>query len=253
MKHIMKIFGVLMLILLTISCKQKEEINVAEMVINKAITHAGGKVLDNATIAFDFRKKHYKAKRENGNFALTRCSDATCNDTLDVLTNSGFERRINNKRVKLPDSLINKYSNSVNSVHYFSVLPYGLDSPAVKKEVLDTVRIKDDSYYEIKVIFEQRGGGKDYEDEYMYWVNTEDFTVDYLAYNYHVNEGGTRFREAYNVREINGVRVVDYKNYKPATQYPALESLDSLFLNGQLELISHIELKNVEVKACPNC
>lgn len=56
MKHIMKIFGVLMLILLTISCKQKEEINVAEMVINKAITHAGGKVLDNATIAFDFRK-----------------------------------------------------------------------------------------------------------------------------------------------------------------------------------------------------
>lgn len=131
------------------------------------------------------------------------------------------------------------------------MLPYGLDSPAVKKEVLDTVRIKDDSYYEIKVIFEQRGGGKDYEDEYMYWVNTEDFTVDYLAYNYHVNEGGTRFREAYNVREINGVRVVDYKNYKPATQYPALESLDSLFLNGQLELISHIELKMLRLRLVP--
>lgn len=253
MRYIMKIFGVLTLILLTISCKQKEEPNVAEMVINKAITSAGGKVLDNATIAFDFREKHYQAKRENGNFALTRCSDSTCKDTLDVLSNSGFERRINNKPVKLADSLVNKYSNSVNSVHYFSVLPYGLDSPSVKKEILDTVRIKKDNYYKIKVTFGKQGGGKDYEDEYMYWVNTRDFIVDYLAYNYHVNEGGTRFREAYNSRKINGVRVVDYKNYKPAAQYPALESLDSLFLNGQLELISRIELKNVEVKACPNC
>jgi uncharacterized protein YajQ (UPF0234 family) len=249
----MKIFGVLILILLTISCKKKEEINAAEVVINKAIARAGGKVLDNATITFDFRDKHYKAKRENGNFSLTRCSDVTCKDTLDVLSNSGFERKINDKPIKLTDSLIDLYSNSVNSVHYFSVLPYGLDNSAVKKEILDTVDIKGHSYYKIKVIFEQQGGGKDYEDEYMYWVNTKDFTVDYLAYNYHVNEGGTRFREAFNAREINGVRVMDYKNYKPKEQYPALESLDSLFLKEQLDLLSLIELKNVEIKDCPNC
>lgn len=242
-----------MLLLLTMACKQKEEVNLADVVINKAIAQAGGKVLDNATIAFDFRENHYKARRENGIFALTRCSNGNCNDTVDVLTNSDFERRINNKPVKLADSMIDKYSNSVNSVHYFSVLPYGLDNPAVKKEILDTVDIKGDSYYEIKVVFEEQGGGTDYEDKYMYWVNTEDFTVDYLAYNYHVNEGGTRFREAYNARKINGVRIVDYKNYNPKEQYPALESLDSLFLNEQLDLLSLIELKNVEIKTCPNC
>lgn len=249
----MRIFGVLMLFLLIMACQQKEEISGADVVMNKAIARVGGKVLDNATIAFDFREKHYKAKRENGNFVLSRCSDSNCNDTVDILTNNGFERKINNKPVKLADSMVDKYTNSVNSVHYFSVLPYGLNNPAVKKEIIDTVNIKGNSYYEIRVIFEEQGGGTDYEDEYMYWVNTEDFTVDYLAYNYHLNEGGTRFREAYNAREIKGVRVVDYKNYKPKEQYPPLKSLDSLFLNGQLDLLSLIDLKNVEVTGCPNC
>ena len=250
---IMRIFGVLALFLLIISCKQEKVENPAEQVVDKAISRSGGKVLDNATIAFDFRKLHFEAKRENGSFQLKRCSDPACNDTLDILSNSGFEREINNQRVNLPDSLVEKYKNAVNSVHYFSVLPYGLDNEAVRKIILDTVSIKGKSYYEVKVSFKEEGGGKDYKDHYMFWINTEEYTVDYMAYNYHVNEGGTRFRVAYNPREIKGVRVVDYKNYEPTEQYPPLESLDSLFINGKLSLLSVIDLKNVKVKACPNC
>ncbi|WP_031425706.1 DUF6503 family protein [Flavimarina sp. Hel_I_48] len=241
------------LFLILISCGQTTKNDPADAIVNKGIAGVGGKILNNATIAFDFRDTHYSAKREKGNYSLTRCSDPACKDTVDVVTNEGFERTINGKRINLADSTAEKYSNSVNSVHYFSVLPYGLDNEAVKKEIADTVQIRGKIYYEVKVSFKQKGGGKDYEDEYMYWINTQDFKVDYLAYNYHVNEGGTRFREAYNPREINGVRVVDYRNYEPKQQFPPLQSLDSLFENGKLKLLSRIDLENVEVTKCPNC
>ncbi|HBT09881.1 MAG TPA: deoxyribose-phosphate aldolase, partial [Leeuwenhoekiella sp.] len=68
-----------------------------------------------------------------------------------------------------------------------------------------------------------------------------------------VNEGGTRFREAYNERTINGVRFVDYRNFKPQEQFPPLQSLDSLFTTGNLELLSKIDLEQVEVNPCSSC
>ncbi|MGB3775657.1 MAG: DUF6503 family protein [Leeuwenhoekiella sp.] len=249
----MKSYTVWILILFAAACSPKKEGQNVENIINKAIARAGGEKIDQSTISFDFRDKFYEAIRNNGSYTLKLCSDQKCADTLDVLTNTGFERRIADQVQKLPDSLVEGYSNSVNSVHYFSVLPYGLNDSAVNSELLDTVNIKGISYYEIKVDFKEEGGGKDYEDEYMYWISTEDLTVDYLAYNYHVNEGGTRFREAYNAREINGVRVVDYRNYEPSEQFPELRSLDSLFLNDQLRLLSVIALKNVQITDCPNC
>jgi hypothetical protein len=38
---------------------------------------------------------------------------------------------------------------------------------------------------------------KDFDDEYMYWIK-DTRKVDYLAYSYHVNDGGVRFRAAFN-------------------------------------------------------
>ena len=82
----------------------------------------------------------------------------------------------------------------------------------------------------------------------MYWVDKKDFTVDYLAYKYAVNGGGIRFRKAYNERGIEGIRFVDYKNYKPETLDVSLQDLDTLFENDKLELLSIIENTEVTVK-----
>lgn len=247
-------FSILILCILFLSCADsKKEKNPASEVINKAIEQVGGDVIDNARISFQFRDKFYSATREEGMFELRRCSDKACQDTVDILNNSGFKRTVEGNPVTLDPEVADSYKNSVNSVHYFSLLPYGLDGSSVQKKIKDTVDIKGQSYYEIEVTFAQEGGGKDYEDNFMYWVNAESFTVDFLAYNYQVNEGGTRFRVAYNPREINGVRVVDYKNYKPEKQYPPLQSLDSLYLAGALDLLSVIELEKVAVTNCPSC
>ena len=32
--------------------------------------------------------------------------------------------------------------------------------------------------------FKENGGGKDYQDEFRYWININNGQIDYLAYNY---------------------------------------------------------------------
>ena len=241
-----KITLLLIISVFSISCQQKELD--AKEIINRSIEASGGKKYDSATITFNFRDKHYKSTRKNGQFQLERHEeDSLGNKIIDKLTNNDFSRTQNEKPVNLPDSTASAYSNSVNSVHYFVQLPYGLNGDAVNKDLLGKDSIKGKEYYEIKVSFNQDGGGTDYEDEYLYWINTNTFTVDYLAYSYHVNEGGIRFREAFNERIINGIRFVDYKNYAEDDLSTPLESLDELYEAGELELFSEIITEDVEV------
>jgi len=234
--------------LFIVSCGETAEDLNAESIIAKAIETSGGATIDTSLIAFQFRDKFYRADRNNGRFKLERCTDAACKDTLDQLTNADFKRFVDQQEVTLSDSLVASLSGGVNSVHYFSVLPYGLDAKAVKPKLVGEATIKGKHYYEVQVTFSEEGGGEDFEDTYMYWINKTDFTVDYLAYNYHVNEGGTRFREAYNIREVEGIRFADYNNYEPAEKFPPLQSLDSLYTAESLSLLSKIELKDVTVE-----
>ena len=245
---------IMVVVLSFFNCKEKENQNAAtlsaEDIIKKSIEVAGGKLFDHSQIDFDFRDIHYTAIRDNGKFQLERHFKDSLSDIRDVLSNSGFERFSNGEKVQLADSTASKYRNSVNSVHYFSVLPYGLDGKAVHKEDLGITEIKGKAYHKIKVTFSEDGGGEDFEDEFIYWIGKDSFTMDYLAYTYKENDGsqGFRFREAYNVKIINGLRFADYDNYKPETSTIKLEDMDELFSTNKLQLLSKIELKNIEVK-----
>ena len=164
----------------------------------------------------------------------------------DMKQGDRFVRTIEEETIALSDSLSNVYANSINAVFYFALLPYGLNDPAVNKEVIGEVTLKGHEYYKIKVTFDEQGGGEDFDDVYLYWVNKKTWKPDYLAYEFHVNGGGMRFREAYNERYVNGIRFVDYRNYKP-TSAAAITSLDSLFEANALELLSDIKLEHVAV------
>jgi hypothetical protein len=48
--------------------------------------------------------------------------------------------------------------------------------------------------------FGQDGGGKDFDDEFHYWINKQTHKIDYLAYNYQNDDGGVRFRICFNTR-----------------------------------------------------
>ncbi|MBT0608290.1 DUF6503 family protein [Aequorivita echinoideorum] len=238
----------IILLLLFVSCDQKEENLTAQQIVDKAIENAGGNIYENATINFTFRDTQYSSLRKNGNFEYRRVAKDSIGEITDVLTNNGFERFVNNQKINLADTTAAKYANSLNSVNYFVQLPFGLNDPAVQKELIGTAEINKEKYYEIEVTFKAEGGGKDHEDIYMYWIHQKNFTVDYLAYKFYTNEGGIRFREAFNERTNNGIRFVDYKNYKlePWKNVP-LQQLDSLFTAGKLELLSEIKTENISV------
>ncbi len=244
----MRFLTIIGFLFVLISCKQNPKQLTAQLIIDKTIENAGGDKYENATINFTFRDTKYSSKRNKGQYELSRSFTDSLGEVMDILTNAGFERFVNGVKMELQDSIAAKYSNSVNSVHYFVQLPYGLNEAAVKKELVGKAEIDGKKYYEIEVTFSKEGGGTDHDDVYLYWVEQKNFTVDYFAYKFYTGEGGIRFREAFNPRTVSGLRFADYKNYKLETwESVDLKTVDQLFEAGKLELLSEIKTEDVSV------
>lgn len=221
----------------------------AQQIIDKTIIASGADKVGNSQIKFNFRDIEYLATRRlNGEFELIRTKKKIkVGKISDILSNTGFRREVNATTFAVPDSMAIRYANSVNSVHYFSVLPYGLNDEAVRKKLLPSATIKGKEYYKIEVTFSENGGGEDFEDVFIYWIGKKDFLIDYLAYSYHTNEGGKRFRVLKEQCVKNGIRFVDYHNYEPLTKSISLIDLDTAFENNQLKKISEIVLEDIQV------
>lgn len=235
-------------IVILASCKPyKKEVVIAQAVIDKSIKVSGGELFENTIRTFTFRDHNYVSENGKGEQVLKRILKNDTIHILDIRTNQNFKRYVNDSLVQLQDSMASKYANSVNSVHYFAGLPSGLNDPAVHKELLGEATLKGKLYHKIKVTFDQSGGGDDFDDTYVYWFNQETWKPDYLAYEFHVDGGGMRLREAYNERYVNGIRFVDYNNYKTKDRKTSILKIDSLFEAGSLQFLSKIELKNIQV------
>lgn len=232
-----------------LSCQKEKKELTADAIIDKTIENAGGELYKKAHVEFSFRNRIYTSNRNDGLYEFTRSFSDSLGAVKDVLNNEGLKRYREGREVSLSDSLAGVYAESVNSVHYFVQLPFGLNDAAVQKELVGEDSIAGKPYYEIKVTFKQDGGGEDHEDIYMYWVNKEKYTIDYLAYRFYVNDGGIRFRAAVNPRSVKGIRFVDYENYKTDKLDTPLEKLDELYEEGKLEKVSEIrnEILKVEI------
>ena len=243
----MKYFYVLILFFTIYGNPSKKQLTANE-IINTSITNSGAFKIANSKITFKFRDKDYAAIRKEGNFKLFRSyvKDSVAID--EVLSNNGYERLVDGQSVKVKDAMVSKYSNSINSVHYFSVLPYGLNDKAVRKKLLPSSTIKGKEYYKVEITFSEDGGGEDFEDVFIYWIGKEDFLIDYLAYSYHTNGGGKRFRVLKEQCNKNGIRFVDYHNYKPLTKSNSLINIDKAFEKNQLKKVSEIILKDIKVE-----
>ena len=217
-----------------------------DKIIERAIAYHGGNTYDRIFIEFDFRNRHYSSQRDGGLYTYTRSFSDTTGTYQDELSNDGFRRLRNGSEVNLNDEWASRYSNSVNSVIYFALLPYGLQDAAVNKKYVREEVIRGNAYHIIEVTFDEEGGGEDFEDVFYYWINTANGKVDYLAYTYETEEEGVRFREAINHRRVGGILFQDYINFKPASIVP-LDSLTNLYNRGELKELSRIKLENISV------
>lgn len=232
-----------------VMAKQRGDImDISQKVIDACIKkHGGKKKYEKAHFVFDFRDKHYVSERNKGEFTYSReYTDKTGQEIKDVMSNESFVRRTDQKVTKLDDKKIQSYRNSINSVNYFALIPFFLNDEAVHKKYLGLQSLKDIPYHKIQVTFSEDGGGDDHDDVYVYWIRDQEFTLDYLAYSFEVNKGGVRFREAYNPREVGGIRFQDYVNYKYHDKDIPVHELDKKFESGELEELSKIELENIE-------
>jgi len=196
-----------------------------QKIIDKAIAASGGDKYLDTTIEFDFRDRHYVSTRKGGLFT-----------------------HVNGSAVEVADSMKVKYTSSVNSVIYFALLPYGLNDASVKKKFLGEAQLEGKTHYVIEITFGEEGGGEDFEDVFIYWIDKKDFTIDYMAYSFEEGKGiGYRFRKAYNPRRVNGILFFDYINYQPTVD-TKITQLEELYTKGELKELSKIEILNIEVK-----
>ena len=220
----------------------------AQDVLNKSIEKHGYHPNQQLKIGFDFRENHFEANIDGGNETYTRVSDQNGNNIVDVISKSSFSRRVNNVEIDIAhDTLSSQYSDEIKSVLYFALLPHAANKDVISRQLMTPINLNGNPYYKVEVTYNLNGGGRDFENVFVYWIHQENYTIDYLAYSYYTNGGGVRFREAYNQREVNGVVFQDYVNYTIDSDFPAHE-LDYAFETGLLREVSKIDLKNVVVE-----
>jgi hypothetical protein len=234
------------------AANQEKEIatDSAQAIIDKAIAVHGGDRFLGRTVEFDFRNVHYSVIRSEAAYTYTRTFQ---NDSLgfvqDTLVNStDFVRYRDGLKQELNEEWQGRFGNSINSVLYFTQLPYGLNDPAVIKKYLGQTNIKEQPYHKIQVTFKKEGGGEDFDDIYVYWIHRDDFTLDYLGYEFSVDGGGTRFREAIDRQVIDGIVFQNYINYKAENKDTPISIHDELFSKGELVELSQIINTGITVR-----
>ncbi len=255
----MKKLWVMSLVLLLASCSgeivtekpitnlQNETLDAAIEIIAKVREAHGVKNIDGKEITFSFRDKVYSRYSLNNQYGYSRSAlNEEGKMVIDSWREDDFKRTIDNVEVQITDKEENAYKNSINSVFYFALLPLSLSDPAVNVELIGDSKLKGKKYTKFRVTFDEEGGGEDFNDVFIYWMNKETNTMDFLAYQYFTEGGGIRFREAYNPREVGGFLFQDYNNFKPTTGIELID-MDKAFEMGEMEQVSEIVLEDIKV------
>lgn len=221
------------------------EIDSAKWVIEQSV-NAHGVLPSKYKLSFDFRDKSYQGDFKDGLYSLSREYNKGDSAIKDVLTNDSFVRYINSDSTVTLEERNQAYSNSINSVFYFTLLPWKLQDPAVNTEYLGVIKHNSGKHYAVRVTFNQEGGGEDFEDQFVYWFNTQTNLLDFFAYSYNTNGGGVRFRTVeYRHTTASGQIFQDYINYKHEDLTVDMLALLGLFNNQELVELSKIRLRNL--------
>jgi len=221
----------------------------ASSIIAKSNEAHGTSVFEQSKVSFNFRNFGYSVERRNDEYIYTRSFQDSLGLVEDSLYNSAdFVRSIDGLTILVSEEMAQKYSSSINSVLYFFQIPLPLNDPAVISNYLGRVKIKNTDYHMVEVKFSEDGGGQDFEDVYVYWINRKSNLIDFIAYSYLTEGGGVRFRQAINRRTIGELIVQDYINYSPLDKNTPLTQLSRYFEEEKLLELSRIINENVQVQ-----
>lgn len=216
----------------------------------------GSDRLDGRTLHFTFRGNAFSTWTDGGRFRHTRTSrDSLGRETVVTVDNDGVTRTVAGQDAPFADDAERlAAAESVGSVVYFVRLPAPLTDPAVRVRSLGRDSVDGAPYDALEVTFAQEGGGRDWQDRYVYWLHPERRTVDYLAYSYRESPGDTaraatghRFRRAIGVQTVDGLRVQDYENLS-ADSLARLEDYPAAWAAGRTFRVSDVRTENVRLE-----
>lgn len=228
-----------------------------ERVVHDAIEAHGGARFHAVQFDFLFRGEPFRVVYHEGRFAFERTRDGGWEDlppearVVDRMDNEGTTRTVDGAPVPLSEEARHALETGLNSVVYFAFLPWRLQDDAVRLQDLGEVRLQGEPYRKIEVTFEVEGGGRDWEDRFIYWFHRDTHLLDFLAYRYHTGEGGTRFRQATNRREVNGFVVQDWLNFTADPDVDDVARYDELHEAGALRFVSTVELEDLRIGPPP--
>ena len=225
-----------------------------------ALVHAaraahGSDRLDGRTLHFTFRGTPFTTWRDGPRFRYTRTlTDDAGRTVVQTVDNDGVHQTIDGREAPFAsDAERAAAETAVNSVAYFALLPASLTDPSVRVRSLGRDTVAGHPRDAVEVTFAQEGGGRDWEDRYVYWLHPERHTVDYLAYTYHVTPGDTaraatghRFRRVTGTQTVGGVRFQDYENLS-ADSLARLEEYPAALAAGRLFPVSTIRTEAVRL------
>jgi hypothetical protein len=239
--------GMLCAVALLSGCERSVE--TPEDVIRAAIDRYGGDAFDQVAVRWEFRGVPFEVHRDRGLFRYQRTvADSLGRAHVEVMENDGTWIEVDGVRQEVDEATVRRIESAVNSTVYLGFLPFRLDDSAVRLQDLGTGEVAGESYRKIQVTFQEDGGGRDWQDRFVYWFREGDWTLDYLAYWEAVDPPVTRFRRAMNRREVGGIVVQDYENFTAEDDAVDISDYDRLFEEGRLTLVSVIEFDEVNVE-----
>lgn len=219
-------------------------LSAADQLIAETIEAHGGDLYKTANYSFVFRENTFQFKNDGAKYEYSKTYEKEGAVVKDLLRNETFSRTINGELVELTDEQKENGGEGINSVIYFATLPYKLSDKAVNAKQKESISIKGKKYDVIEISFDQAGGGEDFDDKYYYWINESTHKIDYFAYNYSTNNGGVRFRSAFNTAVVDGITFQDYVNYEAKVGTP-LKDLPLLYEKGKLIEVSKIKTEKL--------
>ena len=214
--------------------------------IRQAIEAHGQNAFGDASFAFSFRGVPYRVARSNGLYRYERTVTTQGTAVHEVLQNSGFTASVAGNVLTLSPRVQGSRERSLNSVVYFASLPYVLEDRAVQPRAVGEVEIGERRYRVVEVRFAREGGGVDHDDVFRYWFDAESGRLDYLAYRFHTNKGGVRFRVATEHPVVGGVTFIQWDNYGVDDKSLDLKSLPERWRSGKLPKLSTIRLDSIK-------
>lgn len=212
--------------------------------------------LDGRTVHFTFRGTPFTVRRDGGQFRYTRTvTDDAGREVVQTVSNDGVTQTVGGVATPFAsDTEQRAAETAVNSVVYFALLPASLTDPAVRVRTLGRDTLGGQPLDAVEVTFAPDGGGRDWDDRYVYWLHPTRRTVDALAYTYAETSGDTaraatghRLRIVTGVQTVGGVRFQDYVNLS-ADSLASLEDYPDALAAGRTFVVSEVKTEAVRLE-----